>query len=529
MIFISAFLYTKKNYLFLKEDTKKGSYILYIGSENKMGNVLIIGAGIGGLCTAVRLLKKGFNVTIIEKEFSVGGKINLDGNEEFKFDLTASIMMTPDIYLEVLKDMKEKDLELIKLEPIYSVHYYDGTSYKFSSEITRMNQELRKIDVNLPSQYEKFLFNTLKNYIEIKENYLDAPMIKLRELFKLNKIKEMIAMQIDKNCYDYISKFIDNEKFKEYLLFQAMYMGINPYENSAIYSVIPAICHGFGLCHIKGGMYKYILELEKYIDILGGKFVKGTKVNKIIIKDNRVIGVKTSQGIYQGDMVVCNADFPYAMENLFEEKLAEGSYSLEKIKDKRNSYAVFIIYLGLSKKYSNLTVHNIFINKNLRESLNDTDNGGLPMNPSLYIYYPSAVDVSFCKEGKSVMNIMVRVPNLQANKINWDREKTLFFRNVIMEAVKNIKGLEDIEEFIEYENFLTPVDLQRRFNAYNGSAFGLSHKLSQSLYFRPPMKSKKIKGLYYIGSSTHPGNGTSIIIGGTRVLAKIIEDDSSYN
>ena len=93
-----------------------------------MANVLIIGAGIGGLCTAVRLLKKGFNVTIIEKEFSVGGKINLDGNEDFRFDLTASIMMIPDIYLEVLKDMKEKDIELIKLEPIYSVHYYDGTS-----------------------------------------------------------------------------------------------------------------------------------------------------------------------------------------------------------------------------------------------------------------------------------------------------------------------------------------------------------------------------------------------------------------
>ena len=123
-------------------------------------------------------------------------------------------------------------------------------------------------------------------------------MIKLGELFKLSKLKEILSLQINKNCYDYISKFIDNEKFKEYLLFQAMYMGINPYENSAIYSVIPAICHGFGLSHIKGGMYKYILELEKYIGLLGGKIEKGNNIEKIIIKDNKVIGVKTAQGIY---------------------------------------------------------------------------------------------------------------------------------------------------------------------------------------------------------------------------------------
>ena len=162
--------------------------------------------------------------------------------------------------------------------------------------------------------------------------YLDEPMINIRELFKLSKLKEIVSLQINKNCYDYISKFIDNEKFKEYLLFQAMYMGINPYENSAIYSIIPAISHGFGISYIKGGMYKYILELEKYIGLLGGKIKKGNNVEKIIIKNNKVIGVKTAQGIYKSDIVVCNADFPYAMENLFEESIEEGSYSSKKHK-----------------------------------------------------------------------------------------------------------------------------------------------------------------------------------------------------
>lgn len=490
-----------------------------------MKKVIIVGAGIGGLTTAIRLLKKGFDVTIIEKEFNVGGKVNIHGNADFKFDLTASIMMTADIYLEVFKDFKEENLELINLEPMYNVYYYDGTNYKFYSDIVKMKNQLAKLDIKLPTQYEKFLINTLKNYEICKEKFLDKPMINLNEIIDVEKFIKVFDMKINKNCYEYISEFIDNEKFKEYLLFKAMYMGVNPYESSSIYTLIPAISHGFGLHHIKGGMYKYILELEKYINLLGGKIQKDTTVEKIITSENKVTGVATDKEIYYGDIVVCNADFPYAIENLFENKFKEGQYNKNNIEDKKYSYSVFMIYLGLRKKYNNLAVHNIYINKDLRKSLKESAEGKLPLNPSTYIYYPTSVDESFCENGKSVMNIMVRVPNLE-HHIKWDSKLIKEFRNKVIDCIKNIEGLEDIEKFIEYEDYLTPLDLQNRFNAYKGSSFGLSHSLNQSLYLRPHIKSKEINGLYYIGSSTHPGNGVSIIISGTKVLADLIEKDS---
>ena len=117
---------------------------------------------------------------------------------------------------------------------------------------------------------------------------------------------------------------------------------------------------------------------------------------------------------------------------------------------------------------------------------------------------------------------MVRVPNLQSKNIKWDKKHIRKFRNSIMKQIKNMKGLKDIENDILYESYLTPIQLKHRFNSYNGTAFGVSHKLSQTTYFRPHMKDESIEGLYFIGSSTHPGNGVSVIIEGSKTLSKLI-------
>ena len=322
-----------------------------------------------------------------------------------------------------------------------------------------------------------------------------------------------------------IFKLIDNEKFSDYLIFLTMYMGINPYEVSNIYTMIPAISHSYGIGYIKGGFYNYILAIVKLIYEMGGKIETNTEVQQIIVKNDRVSAVKTDKIIYKSDIVVCNADYPYAVKNLFHKNVEAELRSERHMIKKEASCSIFMIYLGLSRKFDELSVHNIYISRNFRESIEKPFKGDIPDNPSIYIYYPSAVDDTLCTRGKSVMNLMVRVPNLSFKNIQWNEEKIHEFRKKIINEIKNIKGLENIEKYIEYEDYLIPDDLQGRFNSYEGSAFGLSHKLSQSLILRPAMKEKNLKGLYFIGSSTHPGNGVSIIIEGTKVLAEIIQND----
>ena len=139
------------------------------------------------------------------------------------------------------------------------------------------------------------------------------------------------------------------------------------------------------------------------------------------------------------------------------------------------------------------------------------------------MYSPSEALDNVNGEYKQILNVVVRVPNLIFKDIKWDKESILKYRNIIINQVKLIKGLESIDEHIEFEDYLTPINLKEQFNSYNGTAFGLSHKLSQTTYFRPHIKSKNIKGLYYIGSSTHPGNGVSVIIDGSKLVEYQVE------
>ena len=486
-----------------------------------MKKVIVVGAGIGGLCTAIRLLNKGYDVTIIEKENSIGGKVNIRCYGEFKFDLTASILMTPQIYIDIFKECNRdyKDyFKLIKLDTLYKVNYYDGTQINFYNDLGKMTNTLEKIQKGLSTEYMSFLSKSMKKYLIAKENFLDKPMINLNEIMNLKSMKDLLDINPFTTTTNYISNIVSNKKLREYLIFQSMYIGVNPYTNSNVYTLIPAISHTYGLWYIEGGLYQYIKALEKLLYELGGKIINNTKVEKIMINCDKAEGVVTDKGIFKSDIVICNADYPYAVNNLIKNKSKK---EIDCIKHKEYSSSVFMIYLGLKKKYKELEVHNIYINEDFEKNIQAPFKGKLPKIPSIYMYCPSKIDEKICPKGKEMLNIMVRVPNLKISNIRWTNEFVKYYRDIVINEIKKIKGLEDIEENIIYESYLTPNNLQDKFNSYYGTAFGLSHKLNQSIYFRPHIKDKKINNLYFIGSSTHPGNGVSVIIEGSKTLAKL--------
>ena len=481
-----------------------------------MKNVIVIGAGIGGLCVAIRLLNKGYNVTILEKEDTIGGKVNIKTKEGARFDLTASVLMTPESYInifsEVGKDYRDY-FEMIKIDPIYKVNYYDKTNYKFYSDLGKMTDTLEKIEKGLSVQYMEFLYKSFKKYINSKKYFLDEPMINKKEILKLKPIKKLLESNPLMTTDSYLSSIIKNENLLNYLIYQSMYIGVDPYKNSSLYTLIPAISHIYGLWYIKGGFYNYIEALKKLILEMGGNIYVNTEVEKILTDKIGVKGVQTNKGNYKSDIVVCNADYPYAVKNLIKNK------DSKNINKQNYSCSVFMMYLGLSKEYKNLEVHNLYIGKDFKKNIQYAFKGKLPKNPSIYLYYPSKIDKTVSGQFSSILNVMIRVPNLKDGNIKWNKKTIQNFRNIVINELKNIDGLENIENEILYESYLTPVILKYKFYSSNGTAFGLSHKLTQTAYFRPHIKDENIKGLYYIGSSTHPGNGVSVIIDGSKLVA----------
>ncbi len=432
--------------------------------------------------------------------------------------------MTPKSYIDIFSDVQRnyKDyFNMLRLDPIYKVFYSDKSNYCFYSDTNKMISELEKMQTGLSLNFIKFLDKSYKKYIVTQNNILDKPMINKNELINPNLLR---AMNIFTSTNTYTNKIIKNDKLRDYLVFTSMYIGINPYSNSNIYTLIPTISHLYGLWYIEGGFYKYIQSLERLFLELGGKIIKNCEVTKIIVDSDKVKKIKTKNKTFDCDLAICNADYPYVCENLLEDKYCD--YKKENLPSLDYSCSVFMLYLGLDKVFDNLEVHNIYISKNFRKGIESAFRGYLSSDLSFYIYYPCIIDKTFCQNGHSSMNIMVRVPNLSFKNITYNKEEVDLIKRCIFNNLKNIKELKDIKSHIIYEKILTPNDLKNKFNLYFGSAFGLSHKLSQSGYFRPHIKSNKVSGLYFLSSSTHPGNGASVVIDGSKVLCDIIEHEN---
>lgn len=491
-----------------------------------MKKAIVIGGGISGLSIAARLLYKGFDVELYEKNKNLGGKTNTLKLGNFKFDLTASLVMMPDDYIDVFTDCNKNFKNYFTLHPLntlYKVFYNDGSIYEFKTSLPKLCKTITEITSNnLNSNYGYFNFiaSNYEKYLLSERYFLNKPFTNKFSFFNPLTISKISKLNTLSSCYKDCSKYIKNDKLLNYCLFQSMYVGVSPYSSPNIYNLIPAVTQYKGLYYIKGGMYSYIKALEKLVLDLGGSINKNSPVKEILFNSKKAIGIKVKNKTHFSDIVVCSTDYSYAVSKLINPN-KRNSNKID-INHLEYSCSTFILYLALDKKYPGLNIHNIYINKDFKENLEAPFNGELSKNPSLYIYCPSSIDTSLCPKGCEVVNIMVRVPNLLSKNIVWNKNTTYNIEKTIFKTLSNIKGLEDIKCHIVYKYYITPEDFEKRYNTYYGSAFGISHNLNQSLIFRPQFSIPQIKNLYFTGSSIHPGNGVSMVLKSSKICADSI-------
>lgn len=487
--------------------------------------VVIIGAGVGGLATAVRLLSKGYEVTIYEKESSVGGRVNLLRKEGFSFDLTASILLLPQEFKEIFgwagRDYKDY-LNFINIDPLYRVHDFDHHTFDLYSDVAKTIQSLESLSFHDSTGYLSFLAAGYKKYLIANKNFLQKSYYHTTDFINPKSIINGYKLKTLSASYDFISKYISNQKLRELISFQSLLVGISPFDGPNIYTILPCVSQLYGLWYLQGGMYSYIKTLERLIYELGGSILVNNPVEEIITSNGRALGVKVESEIIKSDIVVCNADFPYSMENLIRDKESKGQYTYDKLTNMKYSCSTFILYLGLKKRYPQLTVHNLYLGQHFKESTQQAFTGLLPHDPVLYMYCPSAIDESVAPSGMESLSVIVRVPNLSFDSIQWNENTIRSYRLQILNQLSKIQGLEDIKEHIIFEDYLTPLDLSTRFNSYYGTGFGLSPTLMQSNYFRPHIKSDSVENLYFVGSSVHPGTGISLVLISSKLVAQEI-------
>lgn len=498
--------------------------------------IIVIGAGVAGLASAIRLQHAGYDVELFEKESIPGGKmhrIELDG---YQFDLGPSIVMMPEIYREIFELCGRNPDDYIpmeRLDPMYRVYFGDDPDhpYDISSDLTELTKTIERISEEDAEGFFGYLQEIYKRFLVAKNHFIQRPFRRPRDFYNLSTLKQAMKLKTLDSADQFLSKYIKNERLKQMISFQTLYIGISPYNGPSLYSMIPMIEFLYGVWFIKGGMYTMASAMERLFLELGGEIHYNSPVDEICIEQGKATGIRIGDQMIKADYVVCNADFPFAMKHLIKDVKAKGKYTDEKIDSMKYSCSCFLMYLGMDRKYEEIDhVHNFIFNEDLEKNLTDIFEGNRLEGGSFYVYIASKMDPTLAPKGKDGLYILMPVSDLSTAKYEWNEETIQFYRQYILQSLKKIRGFEEIENEIVTETYMTPKDFESKFHAYNGACFGLQPTLSQSNHLRPQSKATHCEHLYFTGSSTHPGAGVPIVLISAKIATQeLLLDDQGRN
>lgn len=494
--------------------------------------IIVVGAGVAGLASAIRLQHAGYDVEIYEKEKLPGGKMHRIEKDGYTFDLGPTIVMMPDLYKELFElcDRNPDDyIPMERLDPMYSVFFGDqpDDQYDISSDLVKLTATLEKFSDEDAKGFMFYLQEIYKRFLVAKDHFIQRPFRNKSDFYNPSTLKKALELKTLDAADSFIGKYIVNERLRQMISFQTLYIGVSPFTGPSLYTMIPMIEFLYGVWFIKGGMYTMAEAMERLFLELGGSIHYEENVEEILIDNKKAKGIRSNGENHFSEFVVCNADFPFAMKHLIKDKKAKGKYTDEKIDSMKYSCSCFLMYLGMDRKYDEVKqVHNFVFNEGLEENLNGIFNGEKLENPSFYVYIGSKMDPSLAPEGKDGLYILVPVSELSTAQYEWNEDTIEHYRSFVLNSLKKIKGFENLENEIVTETYMTPRDFESKFNAYNGACFGLQPTLGQSNHMRPQAKAKNCDNLYFTGSSTHPGAGVPIVLLSAKIaVSELILDD----
>jgi phytoene desaturase len=484
-------------------------------------HVIVVGAGPGGLTSAMLLASRGFKVTVLEKAPVVGGRNAAINLGDFKFDTGPTFLMMKFVLDDVFRAAGRKSEDYLKfksLEPMYQLCYDDGAILSWSDN-ARMRAEIARSYPGEEQGYDRF-----RAYEPVRFNRLYAMLSRdytnFSDLLRADVFRAIPHLSLGRSLFDVISSYFKDEKLKLAFTFGSKYLGMSPWDCPGGYMMIPFVEHEFGIYHVMGGLCEISEAMAKVVREQGGDIRLNAPVKKLIVEGRAVKGVELESGErIAADEVIVNADFAYAMTHLVDRGWLR-SYTPERLAKKNYSCSTFMLYLGLDKVYD-LPHHNIVFAKDYRANVTDIfKNFRLSGDTSFYLQNPSVTDPSLAPPGKSAVYVLVPVSNNKSH-IDWGKEKEAF-KERVLDTLEQRTPMKDIRQHIEAIKVITPADWEGQYNVYLGATFNLSHELGQMLYFRPHNQFEELDSCYIVGGGTHPGSGLPTIYVSGQISANLI-------
>lgn len=481
---------------------------------------IIIGAGISGIATAIRLRLRGFDTDVFEKNKYPGGKLTAFQKEGFHFDAGPSLFTEPELVTQLFQLAGEKVDDHFTYKPVESsCHYFypDGSNLVASTDKNKFIASLCDIFGEDPDMVNSFLENARFSYEKIGTLFLDYSL-HAPSLFPWNKVPE--ALQYTKKSYlfdslnDYNSKYFKDPRTIQLFNRHATYNGSNPYKAPGMLSMIAHLETGKGVFFPQGGMHSITESLYKLACRLGVSFHFNQSVEKIVTENGKVTGIIVGDRTEAADIIVSNMDIYYTYRNLLDDnKNALKMAALER------SSSAFIFYWGIGKTFDNLGLHNIIFSKDYKEEFSYIfTKKQLYHDPTIYINITAKEQKNLAPEGMENWFVMVNTHHHTGE--NWHEKANIIRENIIKKL--NDQWGTDISPLIKVEEILHPIMIQENTGSYLGSLYGTSSNKRQAAFLRHPNFSSKTKGLYFAGGSVHPGGGIPLCLRSAAIVEKLI-------
>lgn len=487
---------------------------------------LIIGTGLGGLATGLRLSSKGYAVEFVEKYHLPGGRLNLIEKDGFSFDMGPSFFSMSYEFKEFFEYCGvQNPLVLKELNPLYAVYFENRKNpFLIYKDLKKLALEFEGIETNLVEKTENYLSKAGKLFhdtedIVIRKNFKS----RLDYLLQLSKVPIKHGPKMFKSMWAELEDSFDSQEVKVIFSLVSFFLGSTPFQTPAVYSLLnyTELKHD-GYWNVEGGMYKITEALVKLLKERGATFHYNTEISELEANGDEITGAISMDGRkFTADKIVCNGDAAAFRGKVMHRK----KYNEVKLDKLQWTLAPFTIYLGVNKKLDKLYHHNYFLGDNFKEYADTIFKTSVsPKKPYYYVNVRSRSNVNSAPEGCDSLFILCPVPDLRF-KSNWSDAEDL--ANTIIDDMSSRIDF-DIRKNTLSRTILTPEDWEQKFNLYKGSGLGLAHGLNQIGGFRPSNKDEKYDNLYYVGASTVPGTGLPIVIISSKLTTeRILKDDAS--
>ena len=493
-------------------------------------DVIVVGAGPGGLASAILLAASGARVKVVERLGHVGGRTSrLTGHgaegEAYHFDLGPTFFLYPKVLEEVFaaagRDLRE-EVELIRLDPQYHLIFEQGGQVKATPDVRRMQQQIAALSPRDALHLPRYLEDNRRKLAAFTP-ILQRPFHGLRDVLDPSLAASLPLVRPWASVDRDLRRYFSDERVRLAFSFQSKYLGMSPYRCPSLFTILSFLEYEYGVFHPVGGCNALITAMAKVARDLGVDIRLNEPVTALKFDGRRGTGVATTSGEHRADAVVVNADFAAAMTKLVPDHLRR-RWTDRNIAKKKFSCSTFMMYLGLDGEVD-LSHHTIFLSRDYRQNLHDIETGHvLSQNPSFYVQNPCVTDDTLAPRGRSALYVLAPVTHEHPH-VDWAAETQRFRARMIAQLGK--LGVEDVERRIRFEKVLTPAGWRDEMNIYRGATFNLAHCFSQMLHLRPRNRFEDLEGVYLVGGGTHPGSGLPVIFESAKITSKLIEEDLS--